>query len=74
MPRPERRVVITGLGIVSPIGSGSEAYWAALSSGKAGVDTIRSFPVEGLPTNVGGEVKGFDPAAWIAPRDIKFAD
>lgn len=68
MLRSERRVVITGLGIVSPLGMGPDANWSALAAGRGGVDTIRSFPVDGLPTNVGGEVKGFDPMAYALPR------
>ncbi len=68
MLRSERRVVITGLGIVSPIGIGCNAYWSALSERRGGVDTIRSFPVEGLPTNVGGEVRGFDAKSHAIPK------
>jgi len=71
MLRSERRVVITGLGIVSPIGVGPDAYWSALSGGRGGVDTIRAFPVDGLPTDVGGEVRGFDPKAHALPRLLK---
>src|SRR5262249_28450575 len=69
--RSERRVVITGLGVVSPIGIGPEAYWSSLAWGRGGVDTIRAFPVEGLPCDVGGEVRGFDPMAYSLPRSKK---
>lgn len=68
MLRTERRVVITGLGVVSPIGIGADAYWSALSQGRGGVDTIHSFRVEGLPNNVGGEVRGFDPMAFALAK------
>jgi 3-oxoacyl-[acyl-carrier-protein] synthase II len=71
MLRTERRVVITGLGIVSPIGIGVDAYWSALAEGRGGVDTIRAFPVSGLPTDVGGEVRGFDPMAFSLPKSKK---
>ncbi len=68
MLRSERRVVITGLGIVSPIGVGLDAFWSSLAAGKGGVDTIESFSVEGLPTNVGGEVRRFDLKASALPK------
>jgi 3-oxoacyl-[acyl-carrier-protein] synthase II len=68
MLRTERRVFITGLGVVSPIGIGLDAFWSALAEGRGGIDTIRSFPVEGLPSDVGGEVKGFDPKAQALPK------
>ena len=71
MLRSERRVGITGLGIVSPIGIGVDAVWSALEGGRGGVDTIRSFAVEGLPTDVGGEVRGFDPMAFTLPKSKK---
>lgn len=68
MLRSERRVVITGMGIISPIGCGSDAYWSALSSGHGGVEPIRAFEVDGLPINAGGEVKNFDPKAFALPK------
>ncbi|HEV3162996.1 MAG TPA: beta-ketoacyl-[acyl-carrier-protein] synthase family protein [Isosphaeraceae bacterium] len=64
MLRSERRVVITGLGLVSPIGVGPEAFWAALAEGRGGVDRIKAFGVKGLPTDVGGEIAGFDARTW----------
>ena len=63
MRRSERRVVITGLGLVSPIGIGPDAYWAALAEGRGGVRADPAFPVAGLPNDVGGEVLDFDPKA-----------
>ena len=56
----ERRVVITGLGIVSPIGVTPDAVWTALEEGKGAVQPLQAFQVEGLPTSVGAEVLGFD--------------
>ena len=64
MVRSERRVVITGLGLISPIGIGPDAYWSALVAGRSGVDHIKAFPVENLPTDVGGEVRDFDSDTW----------
>jgi 3-oxoacyl-[acyl-carrier-protein] synthase II len=71
MLRSERRVVITGLGVVSPIGIGPEPVWTALAGGHGGVGTIETFPTAGLPTNVGGEVRGFDPMAYTLPKSKK---
>jgi 3-oxoacyl-[acyl-carrier-protein] synthase II len=68
MLRSERRVVITGLGIVSPIGIGLDAFWTALNEGRGGVGTIEAFPSEGLPTSAVGEVKGFDAKAYALPK------
>lgn len=68
MLRSERRVVITGLGIVSPIGIGSDAFWTSIAEGRGGVGPIAAFPVDGLPTNVGGEVRDFDAAALALPK------
>lgn len=60
----ERRVVVTGLGIVSPVGNDVQTYWNSLISGKCGIDTIKSFPVDDLPAKVAGEVKDFNPADY----------
>ncbi len=54
-----RRVVITGLGVVSPIGNDADSLWNALSSGKSGVDFLERINSDGLSTNIGGEVKDF---------------
>jgi 3-oxoacyl-[acyl-carrier-protein] synthase II len=68
MRASERRVVITGLGLLSPIGLGPEPFWTALAEGRGGVDRIQAFAVEGLPTDAGGEILGFDPKAFALPR------
>lgn len=57
-----RRVVVTGLGVVSPVGNDVQTYWDSLVSGKCGIDTIKAFPVDNLPAKVAGEVKDFKPA------------
>ena len=64
----ERRVVITGLGVISPIGNDLETFWSALAHGRGGVDTIKSFKIEGLPSSAGGEVKDFDAKSFAIPR------
>ena len=65
MPRTERRVVITGLGLVTPLGIGVEPFWSALVEGRGAVRKIRAFPVSGLPNDVGAEVPDLDKKAMI---------
>ena len=60
----ERRVAVTGLGIISPVGNDVQTYWDSLVSGKCGIDVIRSFPLDDLPVKVAGEVKDFEPYAY----------
>ena len=70
----KRRVVITGLGIVSPLGIDLASSWDGIVSGRSGIGPITHFDASAFPTRIAGEVKGFDPAAWIAPKDIKKMD
>ncbi len=63
-----RRVVITGIGVVAPNGIGKEAFWKALCEGKSGISRITSFDVSNLPTQIAGQVRDFDPGAFI-PND-----
>ena len=71
----KKRVVITGLGIVSPLGLGVKANEEALFNGRAGVDLIKSFiPDDDFPVKIAGEVKGFDPKDYIDHKDIKKMD
>ena len=65
MLRTERRVVITGLGLVTPLGIGTAAVWSALSQGRSAVGKIQSFAVDGLPNDIGAEVPGLDKKAMI---------
>ena len=67
----DRRVVITGIGCLSPNGNGREAFASALKRGASGVDRISLFDPEGLPVTIAGELKGFDPTAWIGAKDIR---
>jgi 3-oxoacyl-[acyl-carrier-protein] synthase II len=64
-------VVITGIGCLSPNGNGREAFASALKHGASGVDRISLFDPEGLPVTIAGELKGFDPTAWIGAKDIR---
>lgn len=69
--RQPRRVVITGLGCVTPIGIGREAYWRALIGGESGVRRIESFDVSDSPVKIAAEVRGFDWEAQLNPKDRK---
>ena len=60
----ERRVVVTGLGVITPVGNDVQTYWESLVSGKCGIDIIKTFPVDNLPAKVAGEVKDFNPADY----------
>lgn len=61
----DRRVVITGLGIVSPIGIGKETFWQALMAGRDGISKIESFDTSAYRTHRGGEIKDFDAALFL---------
>ena len=60
-----RRVVITGLGAVTPIGVGVDRFWSALESGTNGIGRVTNFDVTGYRSELAGEVLDFDPTAWI---------
>ena len=64
----ERRVVITGLGVVSPVGNGKEEFWSNLLAGKPGVGPITQFDATDFPVKIAGEVKDFDPVALAGDR------
>ena len=74
MASDRRRVVVTGIGPVTPIGTGIEAFWDGVTSGRNGVQRIRRFPTDGLPVSVAGDVLDFDPAAWLDPKEIRRTD
>jgi len=69
MPSPTRRVVLTGLGALTPLGVTLDALWSNLLEGKCGIRPIRSFDASGLPTRIGGEIDGFDAKKYITDRD-----
>jgi 3-oxoacyl-[acyl-carrier-protein] synthase II len=66
-----RRVVVTGIGCLSPNGNGREGFARALREGRSGVGRISLFDPEGLPTTIAGELKGFEPAAHVTAKDAK---
>lgn len=70
----KRRVVITGLGLISPLGIGVEASWTAAIAGKVGIGPITQFDASSYPVRIAGEVKDFDPAQYIDAKEIKKMD
>jgi len=64
-----RRVVITGLGIISPVGNSVSEAWTSLTQGKSGISTITRFETEALTAKIAGEVKGFDVAEYIPGKE-----
>lgn len=69
-----RRVVVTGIGIVSPLGTGVEKNWTAITSGQSGLGPITRFDASDLPTQIAGEVKDFDAIDFIDKKEIKKMD
>jgi len=70
-----RRVVITGIGVVTPVGSGNGKFWNALMEGKGGVDLISRFDTSEFKTKIGAEIRDFDPKDFgIAPKSAKRMD
>ena len=69
-----RRVVVTGLGAVTPLGNTKEAFWDGLIAGKSGVGPVTHFDPTKLTTRIAAEVKGFDPDALIGRRDARKMD
>lgn len=70
----QRRVVITGCGIVSPLGCSLDGFWDSLLKGRSGVSRISCCDVSDLPTQIGAEVEGFDPSTFLSPQDIRRYD
>src|SRR5262245_56562795 len=69
-----RRVVVTGIGLVSSLGIGTESNWAALAAGRSGIDTISRFDVSQFATRIAGEVRGFNPLDFVEKKDVKKMD
>ena len=68
------RVVVTGLGLISPLGIGTEATWEGLVSGRSGVGDITRFDVSDFSVRIAAEVKGFDGSRWLEAKDLKKFD
>ena len=69
-----RRVVVTGLGIVSPVGIGVPEAWSNIVAGKSGIARITRFDASAYASNIAGEVKGFDPTRYISAKEIRRFD
>jgi 3-oxoacyl-[acyl-carrier-protein] synthase II len=70
----KKRVVITGMGVVSPIGIGVEAYWDSLKNGRSGVGLLTFFDTADYPCKIDAEVKGFEPEKYIDKKTIRRMD
>lgn len=71
----DRRVVVTGLGVVTPLGNDLNSFWQGLITGQCGIDKITSFDAAPFTTQIAGEVKNFDPApAFPSPKEIRRTD
>jgi 3-oxoacyl-[acyl-carrier-protein] synthase II len=66
-----RRVAVTGLGAVTPLGNDARSTWKAAVAGESGIDWIRSFDPSGFPVRVGAEVKDFDPSTVASPKEVR---
>jgi 3-oxoacyl-[acyl-carrier-protein] synthase II len=69
-----RRVLVTGVGALSPLGLDAESTWRGLVEGRSGIGPITRFDAAGFPSRIAGEVKGFEPERWLDPRDVKKFD
>jgi len=69
-----RRVVVTGVGLVSPLGVGTSATWEALLAGKSGIGPITRFDASDHPSRIAGEVRGFDPLDYFEKKEVKKSD
>ena len=70
----KRRVVITGIGVISPIGIGKDLFWQSLRSGRSGVSPITAFDASQFTTRFAGEIRDFDPVKFIEPKRLKRMD
>jgi len=70
----KRRVVVTGLGIVSPVGNDVATAWERIQRGVSGIGPVTHFDASAYATRIAGQVSGFDPAEWIAPKEVKKMD
>jgi 3-oxoacyl-(acyl-carrier-protein) synthase len=68
----ERRVVVTGLGIVSSVGIGKDEFWQSIINGKSGISEVASFDTSELRCHYAGEIKNFSPEQFIPKRKTKF--
>src|SRR4029079_14036370 len=72
--RGEQRVVITGMGAVTPIGNDVPSYWASLVAGRSGIDCITSFDLSRLDARIAGEVRDFQPELVMPKKEVRRHD
>ncbi len=70
----KRRVVVTGIGMISPLGVGNEPTWQGVIEGRSGIDRITKFDPTNFACQIAGEVRGFDPEQWIEKKEVKKSD
>jgi len=70
----KRRVAVTGMGVISPLGIGIDENWAALCNGKSGIAPITKFDTNSFPIKIAGEVRDFDPQQYIGHKEVKKMD
>ena len=70
----KRQVVVTGVGMITPVGLDTKTSWEGLIAGRSGIGPITQFDDKDIPTQIAGEVRGFDPAAYIEAKEIKKMD
>ena len=70
----KRRVVVTGMGIVSPVGNDIATAWSNVVEGRSGIGPVTHFDASGYATRIAGEVRDFDASAWVPPKDVKRMD
>ncbi len=73
-PFTPARVVITGMGVITPVGSSVDEMWASLVKGESGIGPVTQFDTSAYPTRIAGEVKGFDPTAWMDRKEARRTD
>ncbi len=69
-----KRAVITGMGVISPVGNSLEEFWNHLVEGRSGIDFVTRFDVSEMPTKVAGEVKNFEPTDWLDKKESRRMD
>ncbi len=69
-----RKVVVTGIGPVTPVGVGREAFWSSLSAGRSGIGSLTRFDAEGFPVRIAGEVRDLEPADFMEAKEVRRTD
>jgi 3-oxoacyl-[acyl-carrier-protein] synthase II len=74
MANSKRKVVVTGLGVISSLGSTADEYWASLVAGRSGIKRVSLFDVSDYPCQIGGEITDFDATRYMDPKDVRRND